>query len=234
MKKRPFDQSNEIKYWEEYWQGDILRGKRFLYNLIASFYRRFLIKPSFNHFIRKYFKKNSRVLHAGCGGGEVDMDVQGYIKITALDFSQNALEKYRNRNGKRSRVILGDVRSLPFRNSSFDGIYNLGVMEHFESHEIDKILKEFNRVLKQRCTIIVFWPPEFGLSVIFFKTLVYIYKKILGKKKVVFHPPEVSRLKSEKGARQIFSASGFEVIEYYFGIRDLFTYAVVVAKKTSE
>lgn len=227
----PLKNSREVEYWEEYWEGDALRGKRFLYDLVASFYRRFLIKPTFNYFIRKYFKRGSNILHAGCGGGEVDMDMIRYVRITALDFSQNALKKYQERNGKNGRVVLGDVRSLPFKGASFDGVYNLGVMEHFKKNEILKILKEFNRVLKPRGRLIIFWPPEFGLSVVFFKSLVYIYKKILGRKRVVFHPPEISRLRSERQAKQIFNDSGLEVIEYYFGVRDLFTYCVIVAKR---
>lgn len=231
MQKRLSDKSREVKYWEKYWQGDMLHGKRFLYDFIASFYRKFLIKRSLNYFIKKYFKKNSKVLHAGCGGGEIDVDVRNFVSITAMDFSRNALKKYEKRNRKHCRVVYGDVRSIPLRTSSFDGAYNLGVMEHFNKSDIRKILKEFNRVLKPGGRLIIFWAPEFGLSVVFFKVLVYIYKNILRVKRVSFHPPEVGRLRSEREARERFNSSGFRVIEYYFGIKDLFTYSVVVAQK---
>lgn len=231
MQKTLPDRPKEIEYWENYWQGDILHGKRFLYDFIASFYRKFLIKQSFNYFIKKYFKKNFKVLHAGCGGGEMDVDIRNFISITAMDFSQNALKKYESRNKKNCEVVLGDIRNIPFKVSSFDGVYNLGVMEHFDKNDIRKILKEFNRILKPKGRLIVFWAPEFGLSVIFFKILVYVSKNILGKKRAIFHPPEFSRLWSEKQARHLFNESGFKVIEYYFGMRDLFTYSVIVAEK---
>jgi ubiquinone/menaquinone biosynthesis C-methylase UbiE len=181
--------------------------------------------------MKKYFKEHFKVLHAGCGGGEVDIDIQNYLDITALDFSQNALNKYRKINGKKSKVVKGDVRHLPFKISSFDGVYNLGVMEHFSKKEIEKILKEFYRVLKSGGVLIVFWPPEFGLSVMFFKFLVFVTKRVFITKKIVFHPLEISRLQSENQAREIFETLNFKVIEYYFGIRDLFTYSVIVAQK---
>jgi ubiquinone/menaquinone biosynthesis C-methylase UbiE len=230
MQDSSFYKSSEVKSWDRYWGGDVLRGRRFLYNLAASFYRRFLIKPSLNHFVKKYFKKRSQILHAGCGGGEVDDNIRNFVSITALDFSQKALEKYKRKN-RTNKLICGDIRSIPLKTSSFDGIYNLGVMEHFNLNDIKKILKEFHRVLKPGGYLIIFWPPEFGISVIFFKALVYVYKKILNKKKAVFHPTEIFRLKSEGEARRIFKDEGFRVIEYYFGMRDLFTYSVIVAQK---
>lgn len=231
MQEKSLGKSKEVKYWEKYWEGDMLHGKRFLYDIIASFYRRFLIRPLFNYFIKKYFRKHSKVLHAGCGGGEVDMYVRSYIKITAMDFSQNALEKYQSRNKKYCKIVLGDIRSIPFGPARFEGIYNLGVMEHFTKSDIEKILGEFRRVLKPEGRVIIFWAPEFGLSVAFFKLIVSILKKIFRTRRVVLHPPEVSRIRSEGEARRIFNAAGFEIIEYYFGARDLFTYAVVVAQR---
>lgn len=222
---------NEIKSWDRYWGGHGIRSKRFVYDVVASFYRRFLIKPCLNHFAKKYFKKNSKVLHAGCGGGEVDIDLQNYLDITALDFSQNAIKKYTKMYKNKSGIVRGDIRSLKFKSASFDGIYNSGVLEHFYEDDIRKILNSFDRVLKSNGTLVIFWPPEFGISVLFFKTLVFICKDILNIKNVEFHPLEVSRLKSKREAREIFKKSGFRVVECYYGWRDLFTNIAIVAKK---
>jgi ubiquinone/menaquinone biosynthesis C-methylase UbiE len=221
----------EVKSWDRYWAVNDIRNKRFVYNLVASFYRRFLIKPCLNHFMKKYFKRNSKVLHAGCGGGEVDMDIRNYLHITALDFSQNALKKYRERHKGKCTVLKGDVRKLKFKAACFDGIYNSGVLEHFSKAEIDKILKGFRRVLKAKGTLVIFWPPEFGMSVIFFKILVFVCRNILNIKNVQFHPVEVSRLRSKSEAREIFEASGFRVVECSYGLRDLFTNIIIVARK---
>lgn len=225
-------ESKEIKSWDHYWQANSIKNKRFFYNLVASFYRKFLIKPSLNHFAKKYFRKNSKVLHAGCGGGEVDMDLQGYLDITALDFSPNALKRYRSRHAGKCKIVKGDVRKLEFEPLSFDGIYNSGVLEHFDKDDIGKILSGFHKILKDDGIIIILWPPEFGVSVVFFKILVFICRNILNIKNIEFHPVEVSRLQSKSEAVKIFKKYRFRVIECSYGLRDLFTNIVIVARKT--
>jgi ubiquinone/menaquinone biosynthesis C-methylase UbiE len=224
--------NSPVKSWDHYWGGHGIRSKRFFYNLVASSYRRLLIRPHLNYFMKKYFEPNSNVLHAGCGGGEVDMDLQKYLNITALDFSPNALRKYRVRHKGKCKIVQGNIKSLRFKPSTFDGVYNLGVLEHFNKKDIGKILKGFRKILKTKGTLVIFWPPEFGVSVTFFKILVFICRELLNIKNVEFHPIEISRLKSKNEAKKIFKESGFSVVECSYGLRDLFTYVVIVAKKT--
>ncbi|MGZ6370773.1 MAG: methyltransferase domain-containing protein, partial [Bdellovibrionota bacterium] len=114
---------------------------------------------------------------------------------------------------------------------SVDGIYNLGVMEHFTEGEIDKVFAEFKRVLRPGGRMVILWPPEFGLSVIFFKVLKVLVTTITRRKDVKFHPDEICRVQSKKHALGIFQRSGFRVLDYYFGPRDVFTYSVIVAEK---
>jgi len=222
----------EIGSWDHYWAKRNFKSKRHLYDLVASLYRKFILRPDLNHFVKKYFRPKGEALHAGCGGGEVDINTQNYLNITAMDFSKNALIKYKKRHGKNCRTVLGDIRNLKFKNSTFDGIYNLGVFEHFGMADINKILKGFNRILKKNGIIVIFWPPEYGISVFSFKVLVFILKNLFSMKNVEFHPPEPSRIKSKKEITKIFSNNGFKVIEYYFGVRDLFTNVAIVARKS--
>jgi ubiquinone/menaquinone biosynthesis C-methylase UbiE len=83
------------------------------------------------------------VLHAGCGSGQVDEYIVNYIRITALDISPNALRIYKKIHGEKCSTVLGTIFELPFPDQSFDGIYNLGVMEHFTEDDIQKILRSF-------------------------------------------------------------------------------------------
>jgi ubiquinone/menaquinone biosynthesis C-methylase UbiE len=221
--------NESVKEWQKYWDQD--RSSRFIYNLIASFYRNYIIRGSLNHFVKTTFKKGAKVIHAGSGGGETDKDIKNYLQITAVDFSENALKQYKKTNGKASKTVLADIFNMPFKSSSFNGLYNLGVMEHYTQKEIKKLLKEFDRVLKKKAKIILFWPPEFGLSVVFFKILVFIYKNVLQIKRVKFHPKEVTRIRSKKHVKQLFKNSNFKIVGEYFGIRDLFTYYVIIAQK---
>lgn len=214
--------------WNDYWKSKKGSGGK-LYDVIAEFYRKFIIRPNLNHFIKKYFKEGSEILHAGCGSGQVDRDIRDYVSITGLDISTNALEIYRRENGSKCKSLHGSIFEIPLPDHTLDGVYNLGVMEHFEEPEIEKILLEFKRVIKPGGKIIIFWPPEFGASVLFFKGLKRTLKIATGKD-YKFHPDEVCRIKSRKHALQLFSKAGFNVLEYVFGARDAFTYSIVVAE----
>src|SRR4051812_13639379 len=116
--------------WDQYWDSKKASGG-LLYDFVAEIYRKVLIRPCLNHFIRKSFSPGAQVLHAGCGSGQVDKDIRTYVKITALDISKNALHIYQRENGNHCRILHGSIFALPFESESLDGIYNLGVMEHF-------------------------------------------------------------------------------------------------------
>jgi len=230
MNKKPSKFDSKDQGWDYYWESN-KQSSRKIYDIIASFYRNHLIKRALNHYTYKYYKKGERVLHAGCGSGQVDADIKQFVSITALDISKNALELYKSNNPEGIISIQGDIFSMPFKGETFDGIYNLGVMEHFEKDQIFKILNEFRRLLKPDGKILIFWPPEFGLSVIFFKFLTFIVGNIFFKKNVKFHPVEISRIKSRRYAEEIIHHAGFDLDLYNFGFRDFLTYCVIVASK---
>ncbi len=217
--------------WEKYWENQKSHAGGLLYDAIAAFYRKFIIRRSLNWFTGKYFKPGSAVLHAGCGSGQVDTDIRHQFKITGLDVSVNALHFYKKTNKQFCQTLQGSIFDIPLPASSVDGIYNLGVMEHFTDAEIPKILNEFHRVLKSGGRMVIFWPPEFGLSVIFFKVLKFIFATFLGKKDIKFHPDEITRVRSKEHALDVFNKAGFTVLEYYFGPKDLFTYSVICLEK---
>jgi len=221
---------NYQREWEIYWSHT---KRRFFYDVVAWFYRRFLISKLEAYFLKKYFSKGASLLHAGCGGGETDRLVRDYFDITAVDFSRKALVSYRKVNPNARELVLADItKKLPFSSNYFDGVYNLGVLEHYSEDDILKILKEFRRVLKKDGKIIIFWPPEFGSSVLFFKILHRFVSLILPRRKVSFHPTELTRIRSKEHVEKILKLSGFKLLEFYFGIRDFFTYCVIVGKKS--
>ncbi|MBC7389800.1 MAG: class I SAM-dependent methyltransferase, partial [Opitutaceae bacterium] len=150
--------------WNIYWSNQNKTTGR-IYDKFADFYRNNIIRPALNFFIFKYFKTNTEILHAGCGSGKVDTDIVDLYKVTALDISLPALHIYESVNPKKAKLIQASIFELPFENESFDGIYNLGVMEHFTENEIQNILLEFKRILKPGGKIVLFIPPVFGLTV---------------------------------------------------------------------
>lgn len=219
--------------WDAYWTRGQEKSRRF-YTLVASLYRRFAIRRSLNHFIRKHFAPGARLLHAGCGSGHVDTEISRAMRITALDISLPALETYRQNNPHAEAIQRGDILHLEnMPNESFDGAYNLGVVEHFTQEQIVQILGQMGRIVKRGGKVVIFWPHRRASSVFILKCAHRILDLIRqgGGSQVRLHPPEVSLLESREQARQVIERAGFNLVEYYFGMRDLLVQAVVVGCK---
>ncbi len=215
--------------WNDYWSVNKRTTSR-VYDLIAAFYRKFVIKRTLNHFVKKYFEGGSEILHAGCGSGMVDRDVANWVNLSALDISISALNIYRKHNMNVHKLIHGDISDIPVKNESFDGIYSLGVMEHFSEEGIHKILREFHRVLKPKKKMIIFWAPELGLSVLFLKAVHYTLNNFFNKN-IKLHPDEITRARSKEQVKSILAKADLKMIDYYFGIKDFFTHAIIVIEK---
>lgn len=216
--------------WDKYWDSKGREVERSTYDIIASFYRNYLIKPTLNHFIRRTFAPQAELIHAGCGGGEVDTDIVRYAKVTAVDISPIAVAKYRANHGAHAECMIMDIFHLSNIEGRFDGLYNLGVMEHFEEDQLREILAEFNRTLKPGGRLVLFWPPVYGLSVIALRIIHFVLNQIL-RRNIQLHPPEPSKVRSRRQIRKLLDESGFDLQSFSFGIRDAFTYAVIVAAK---
>ncbi len=214
--------------WDEYWGKQKKSGKG-LYDGIAAFYRRFIIKRALNEIIRREFGRGAELLHAGCGSGQVDEDIVRNNRVIALDISQAALQQYQKVNGRQARLVQGSIFDIPLEENSVDGVYNLGVMEHFSEAEIQQILAEFRRVLRPQGKIALFWPPEFGLSVNALKAAHFALNNLL-KKNIKLHPDEITRILSKRHAEQMIEKAGFRMTRYEFGLRDFFTHSIVVAQ----
>lgn len=229
IKENAESQKNE---WNIYWDKP-KKEKNSFYGIVAEFYRKNIIKKALNEFIKEQFNSKSKLLHAGCGSGQVDTDLHDLYNLTALDISQNALDIYKKTNINHRKIMLGSIFKIPSKKSTYDGIYNLGVMEHFSEEEINKILIEFKRVLKPNGKLVIFWPPKFGPTVIILNIFHFILNKIFCKK-TKFHPPEITLIKSKKQAKEIFEKSGFKIEKYYFGIKDAFTHIIIIAEKIND
>lgn len=227
MAKSPI--SNEEKEWNKYWKKKTNKSQ-LVYKLIASFYRKYVIKRALNFFLESEFKKGAKLLHAGCGTGQVDKDILLNFQITALDISTEALKLYKFYNGDRAKLLQASIFTIPGKHSTFDGVYNMGVMEHFSKEDDEKILKELSRVLKPKGKIVLFWPPKYGPTVLFLNTAHFILNNIL-KRNIRLHPEEISLVESKKHVAVILKKTGFKLTRFYYGPKDLFTHCVIVAQK---
>jgi 2-polyprenyl-3-methyl-5-hydroxy-6-metoxy-1,4-benzoquinol methylase len=216
--------------WDNYWaEKSKIHNK--LYDKIAVQYRKYIIKPYLKKYIYQYFKPGSILLHAGCGSGQMEDSITNDFIIIGLDISQNALNIYKS-NHLNSNLIYGTILSTGIQSNTVDGIYNLGVMEHSTTEEIHTIMLEFNRILKPDGRIILFVPPEYGSTVIFFKVIHYILNNIFNKN-IHFQPAEINRIKSRKHAEFLIKDTGLYITKFNFEFSDMFTHIAIVLKKIS-
>ncbi|WHH58251.1 class I SAM-dependent methyltransferase [Petroclostridium sp. X23] len=128
--------------WDKIWQQELVEWD----NLSAEIYR--VLKREIGNFSGK------RILDAGSGSGRISLRLalEG-AEVTLLDYSDKALEvsqKYFNQHGAAANFIKADLtKPLPFKESTFDIVWNGGVMEHFRLEDQIAITKEFSRVAKE-------------------------------------------------------------------------------------
>jgi ubiquinone/menaquinone biosynthesis C-methylase UbiE len=211
--------------WDAYWNESGETGNP-VYEIIAGVYRRGFIKRNLEKAIRRVFLPGSSLLHAGCGSGQVDTDIQNEMKITALDISKGALGLYSRNNKNAAAIVHVSIFDLPFPDATFDGIYNLGVMEHFTENEITRILRELRRVLKPSGKIVLFWPHARSTSVLFLR-LCHQFLRSAMKSDKQLHPPEISHMQSRRHAQKILASAGLELCDYSFTINDLYVQSVL-------
>ena len=223
------DMLDDPQNWDGYWQKTA--GKSgIIYDLIAAFYRQTFIRRNLDKAIFSEFPHGSQLLHAGCGSGQVDSNIQKSMKLTALDISRDAIRLYSCNNPFSEDVIHGDIMDLPFKDSSFDGYYSLGVVEHFDSDQIQKIFSEARRVLRPGGKMVIFWPHYRATSVFVLGAWHWVLKHILHSD-AILHPAEISLVRSRRMAREALEKSGFTIKDYKFGLSDLFIQAIVIAIK---
>jgi SAM-dependent methyltransferase len=174
----------------------------------------------------KYFPVKGTFVEAGSGTSQTSLRIpREGRKLIAGDYAFTPLKIARNFVDWR---ICCDIRKLPFSKESIDGIWNLGVMEHYVEREQIKILKEFHCVLKPKGRVVLFWPPPVGSDKVVLDTVSCIFS-IFGKKKKFF-PDEPGRI-TKYQAKKVLYAAGFEVIDVYFPLWDFFTEMVLVGEK---
>jgi dolichol-phosphate mannosyltransferase len=220
---------NDPQGWDAYWEKKSKPGA-LAYDLVAAVYRNLFIKSNLTRTISREFEPGSKLLHAGCGSGQVDADLHERVSVTAVDISPEALARYSKENPTAYSVQHADILKLPFADGSFDGAYNLGVVEHFEGDELKTLFKELARVTKPGGKVVVFWPHKLATSAAVLDGIHFLMNDVLHKN-VRLHPPEPSRIANKQEASEAFAAAGLELIRYEFGPRDLFVQAIAVGQR---
>lgn len=99
----------------------------------------------------KYLPEGGKVLDGGCGSGrDTESFRQHGFDVTGLDVSDGLIHEAK-KTYPESKFLVGDIRSLPFPEEDFDGIWANASLLHFETREdVLGSLREFFRVLKDK------------------------------------------------------------------------------------
>ena len=191
-----------------------------------------VISRAVAYYASRYLNGEGPLLEAGCGTGQSSwrLDVAGHPRI-GLDCSSGALREARA-VGVFDTFLQGDITRLPLRDASIAGLWNLGVLEHFDEAVGIRVLQEFRRVLAPGAHAVLFWPPEFGSSRLVLAPIEKLRSFTSGFP-FRFFPDEVNRLASLAHARRLLAAADLEECRIDFSFRDLYIYVVVVARRPS-
>jgi len=125
------------KEWDIHW------SKKYIsLNFMFNFYRKFIMSNALSYFFEKYFPHKGIFVECGSGSSMTSYSLKKHNrKLIALDISGNALEEAKKIKNI-DFFVHADTSKLPFKPNSVNGIWNLGVLEHFTHDKIDETLQE--------------------------------------------------------------------------------------------
>jgi SAM-dependent methyltransferase len=226
----PLQERAELVAWSKHWSKE---NQHTVAQKFFSLYRKAVFARTVQYFVNHYFPPQGILVEAGSGTAETSMRINkfgGTRKLIAVDIVLPVLEHCHPVMDSR---LCGDIFRLPFGNSSVDGIWNVGVMEHFTHEQIDQIMREFHRLLKEDACLIMLWPGVDSIPQRMLRVMEKAINLRMREDKFQFHPDEISQIKSLREGRQVLTRNGFRVLEVEYGLRSLFAFKTLVGKKRS-
>jgi ubiquinone/menaquinone biosynthesis C-methylase UbiE len=121
-----------------------------------------------------------KIIEAGCEAGVTSMLLPDYFDSTLLDLNSLAINLAKEAHlaiSKNAQFIQADMFEMPIDDSTFDIVFNAGVVEHFSKEERAKALKEYSRILKDSGTMIIAYPNHYSPPY----RLAYLIRRVLRK-----------------------------------------------------
>lgn len=166
---------HENKTWSKIFKAEIINNnKNFSAYWWEDYYQELTV------FINNIMFKNKfkDILEAGSGSGKATILLDNSFSKTLLDISSIALkyatylaEKFGCKNIKN---IEGDIFKMPFKSESFDFVWNIGVIEHYNLDQIEHIIEEMVRVCNKNGIVAIGMPNFYSCPII----KAWILKKI--------------------------------------------------------
>lgn len=138
------------KFEKDYWDGD----RKFGY---GGFRYDGRWRAVANELAKHYqLKPGQKVLDVGCGKGfllyELTQAVLG-LEVFGIDISQYAIEN--SKEEIRNSLQVANAASLPFKDKSFDLVISINTLHNLPCYDLEKGLKEIQRVGKNNKYLVV-------------------------------------------------------------------------------
>ena len=215
------------RHWGEEHQGGM--AQKFF-----SAYRKHVFARTVAYFLDRYFPEKGIFVEVGSGTAEtsVRVDKRDCARVlVALDIVFPVLTHC---DPVMDARICADGFRLPFRDASLDGIWNLGVMEHFTHDQIDEMMSGFRRVLRPGGRVILFWPAKNSVPQKMLQAAAWVINLKKREKRFRFHPDEISQLQSNRQARAVMARNGFTPLHVDWGFASGMAFKSVVGEKSTE
>jgi ubiquinone/menaquinone biosynthesis C-methylase UbiE len=140
------------KKWDfDYWDGD----RRICYGGYRYMEGRWekVARAMVEHY---GIKPGDKILDVGCGKGFLLYDftkVMPGLELHGIDVSQYAVEN--SKEEIRDRLQVGNATSLPFLDNYFDFVFSITTLHNLHCYDLDKALREIERVGKKNKYICV-------------------------------------------------------------------------------
>ncbi len=147
--------------------------------------------------------RGARILEVGCGRGITLLELARCgARVVGLDYSAEAIAVCRRFEERMelsggSVFVRGDAKQLPFAEESFDFVYSIGLIEHFEDPGL--LLAEQYRVLRPGGTLFVQVPQKYSVYTLIKKLLIRMGRWPYGGWETQFSERELSDLAVKAG-----------------------------------
>ncbi len=218
----------EVLAWSKHWSH---QNQQSFVQRCFSVYRKAVTARTVAWYVDRYLPQTGVLLEAGSGTSETSLRINkrgGQRRLIALDIYPPVLQACHPIMDVR---LGGDIFRLPFADDSLPGIWNVGVMEHFTPVEIDSILGEFHRVLRPGGRLFLLWPGIDSLPQRFLRLTERVINLRRNDEPFLFHPPEISKLRSVQEGRAILERNGFTLLCSDPGPRSAWAFKALVAEK---
>jgi len=157
------------------------------------------------------------ILEAGCGLGRwvIPLSEIGY-SVTGIEIEKNAIDLInQNYQSPNLTLVNGDIFDMPFSENHFDIILSLGVLEHFETQELqDKAITEHLRLLKDDGLFFVTVPFLSFIRFLIHRPFTKLVSFVRKLKHKTEYFSEYRYTKNEFS--KVLKSSGLEIIDFVY------------------